>query len=166
MASFREQDPSKEDRVRPRQVASLLARVLQDRLTKGLADPRFRGLVSVTDVGVSADLRSAVVKVSVLPAKYGPRVLHALASARGVFRSQIRSETSLRRIPELEFRLDDSLKRDAELAAAIREGRTDDAGTASLDREGPDPEADGITEPSVRPTDRVSEAGQPDEDLT
>ena len=162
MASHRELDPSNADRVRPRQVASLLARVLQERLAKGLADPRFRGMVSVTEVDLAPDLRSAVVRVSVLPDKYGPRVLHALGSARGLLRKQIRSETSLRRIPELEFRLDDSIKRDAALAEAIRDHDVEEL--EPVDREGPDHDSEDMNAPSGDANDRNVGADESGED--
>jgi ribosome-binding factor A len=121
-------------RIRTRQVSSLLSRVIQDRLSRGIADPRMRGMVSVTSVEPSSDLRSAVVMVSVLPGEYGKRVLMALQSARGLFQRQIKKETSLKHVPALIFRLDDSIKRDAEIARAVRECEPPD----SQDENGPD----------------------------
>ena len=53
-------DPLNGDSFRPLQVSSLLSRVIQERLARGLSDPRYRGLVSVTEVKVGSDLRTAV----------------------------------------------------------------------------------------------------------
>ena len=142
MASSRDMDPLNGDRVRPLQVSSLLRRVIQERLARGLSDPRYRGLVSVTEVKVGSDLRTAVVLVSVLPEKYGSRVLHALKSATSLLRRQIRSETALRRVPELEFRLDDSIKRDAQIAESIREHNTEDDDIDADSHDGDDEEED------------------------
>jgi len=100
-----------------------------------------RGMVSVTEVEPSSDLRSAVVKVSVLPAEYGKRVLQALKSARGLLQRQIKQETSLKHVPELSFKLDDSIKRDAEIARVLREDEDvttqaqEEDGSESTDRE-------------------------------
>ena len=121
MRSARQFESDGEHSIRTRQVGSLLTRVIQDRLARGLADPRMRGMVSVTDVEPSSDLRSATVEVSVLPAEYGKRVLQALKSARGLLQRQIKQETSLKHVPELSFRLDDSIKRDAEMARVLRQ---------------------------------------------
>ena len=121
MQSASELEFNGDSRIRTRQVSSLLSRVIQDRLSRGLADPRMRGMVSVTGVKPSPDLRSAVVLVSVLPSEYGKRVLMALKSAKGLFQRQIKKETSLKHVPELIFQLDDSIKRDAEIARAVRE---------------------------------------------
>ena len=121
MQSASELEFNGDSRIRTRQVSSLLSRVIQDRLSRGLADPRMRGMVSVTGVKPSPDLRSAVVLVSVLPGEYGKRVLMALKSAKGLFQRQIKKETSLKHVPDLIFQLDDSIKRDAEIARAVRE---------------------------------------------
>ncbi|MSR43952.1 MAG: 30S ribosome-binding factor RbfA [Phycisphaerales bacterium] len=90
---------------RPAQVASVLQRALQDRIVRGLSDPRLQGMVSVIEVRMSPDLLHATAKVSVLPADRGPLSLAALKSAVGFFRSSLRETTSLRRVPQLTFEL-------------------------------------------------------------
>ena len=122
MARRRFEEPSRETSIRPDRIGSLLGRIIQERLVKGFADPRIRGMISITGVDVAPDLRSAIVKVSVLPDQYGARTLSGLRSVTGVLRRTIRDQTALRRVPDLEFRLDDSLKRAAELDDAIRAG--------------------------------------------
>jgi len=90
---------------RPAQVASVLQRAIQERIVRGLADPRLQGMVSVQEVRMSPDLSSARIKISVLPTDRGPLSLAALRSAVGFFRSSLRESTSLRRIPQLIFEL-------------------------------------------------------------
>ena len=90
---------------RPAQVASVLQRALQDRIVRGLSDPRLQGMVSIQEVRLSPDLLAARIKVSVLPADRGPLSLAALRSAIGFFRSSLRETTSLRRVPQLIFEL-------------------------------------------------------------
>ena len=140
MRSERDMDRAGGKSIRNLQVGSLLCRVIQDRLSRGIADPRMRGMVSITGVETSPDLNTAIVRVSVLPDKYGSRVLGALKSATGILQRQIRSETSLKRVPRLEFRLDESLKRDAELTQSIRDGLGEDISEVD-DREGLDQES-------------------------
>jgi ribosome-binding factor A len=122
MARRRFEEPSREASIRPDRIGSLIGRIVQERLVRGFADPRIRGLVSITGVDVSPDLRTAMIRISVLPDRYGPRTLSGLRSVAGLLRRVVRDETSLRRVPAFEFRLDDSLKRAAALDDAIREG--------------------------------------------
>ena len=118
-------DPAQEESIRPDRIGSLLLRIIQERLVRGFADPRIRGLVSVTAVEVTPDLRSAIVRVSVMPAQYEKRTLAGLRSVCGILRREVRDQTALRKVPELEFRIDDSLKHAAALDDAIREGLGD-----------------------------------------
>ena len=161
MARRRFQETQQTERIRPKQVSSVLSRVIQERIIRGFADPRIRGLVSVTKVELSADLLTAWIGISVLPDKYGTRVLAGLRSADGLFRKLVRDETSLRRVPRLIFRLDSSVKDEAALDAAIRDGldsvkRDDAEETDPVDpdrRDGPadtnasNPDRDGDSSP-------------------
>lgn len=116
---------------RPAQVGSLLARTLQERLARGLHDPRYRGLVSILEVRVSPDLADATVFVSVLPAEAGPLSVEALRHAARHLAGEMLKRTRLRRIPRLHFRLDDRLKQAATLEASIRSGLDLDTAAAS-----------------------------------
>ena len=51
------------------QVASTLKRATQEVLSRGLADPRVQGLLTVTRVDVSADLANATLYCTVNPAR-------------------------------------------------------------------------------------------------
>jgi ribosome-binding factor A len=134
MARRRFEDPDRGQSIRPDRIGSLIARILQERIVRGFADPRIRGLISVTGVEVAPDLRNALVRVSVLPASDGPRTIGGLRSMSGFLRRIVRDETSMRRVPDLDFRLDESLKHDAALDEAIRDGF--DPGSSSSDLEG------------------------------
>lgn len=127
--------PSRRDEGGPRrlQVGVLLQRTLQERLVKGLNDPRYRGMVSILEVRVSPDLADATVFVSVLPAERGPLTLAALEHARGHLAAHLRKAIRLRRVPRLSFRLDDRLKKAASLESAIRAGVADVAEDAAED---------------------------------
>ena len=103
-------------------VASSIQRAIQAALSRGLGDPRIRGLVSVTSVDVSPDLADARVRVSVVPMKYEPRVLRGLESAAGRLRKEISNHARIRRVPKLSFEIDRSIKRQAELEALVSDG--------------------------------------------
>ncbi|MBU3729442.1 MAG: ribosome-binding factor A [Phycisphaerales bacterium] len=90
---------------RAAQVGAVLHRALQQRIARGLSDPRLQGLVSILEVHVTPDLSQARVRVSVLPADRGPLSLSALRSAAGHLRASVRDSVDLRRVPELSFEL-------------------------------------------------------------
>jgi len=100
-------DPAAEVAIsrRPAQVGAVLHRALQQRIARGLSDPRLQGLVSILEVRVTPDLSRARVRVSVLPADRGPLSLSALRSAAGHLRASVRDSVHLRRVPELSFEL-------------------------------------------------------------
>jgi ribosome-binding factor A len=87
-----------------------------------LKDPRIVGLVTVTGVRVTPDLREATVFVSVLGGDKRRRATMAgLESARGVLQARINRELKLRRTPMLAFSYDDSVERGVEMSKLIDE---------------------------------------------
>ena len=120
---------------RQRQVAELLHQEISLLIQSQVDDPRL-GLVTVTDVDVTPDLRLAHVYVSVLGGDDEVKqALAGLKSATGFFRHELGSALSLRFIPELSFRLDKSLEQglhidqllDSLHAEAPADGDEDDA---------------------------------------
>ncbi len=108
------------------QVASVIRRAVQAVLSKGLNDPRVRGLLSVTRVEVSDDLARAAVLVSVLPPEQADLTLHGLRHAARHIQIRVREMVRMRRMPRLVFRLDESIKREAGIYSAITEARRSD----------------------------------------
>ncbi|MCH2135028.1 MAG: 30S ribosome-binding factor RbfA [Phycisphaerales bacterium] len=109
----------------------VLQRALQKRLAKGLADPRVRGLISVTRTSLSPDRADARVWISVLPEAHAQLTLHGLQAAAAKIRKELGETVRMRRLPRLHFLLDDSIKKEAQVLRAIDEGRARDrdAGT-------------------------------------
>ncbi len=110
------------DGIRVSKVASTIRNAVQGALSRGLGDPRIRGLVSITEVDVSPDLADALIRISVLPEQYESRVLRGLSSANGRFRREVQQATRLRRIPRIRFELDKSLKRQARIESLLSGG--------------------------------------------
>lgn len=93
-------------------VRKALIREVSDLLQTRLKDPRISGIVSVTDVELSADCRHAKVFVSILgEADDQNNTMEALASSTGFIRTEIAKRISLRFTPEIKFMIDDSLER-------------------------------------------------------
>lgn len=110
---------------RTQQVASTLTRLLQERLARGLADPRVRGLVTVTRVELSDDLSRAVVKVTVMPEEHESLTLHGLRSAAAKIRRDVGERLRLKHMPELVFVIDEGMKEQAKVMALLAKDRAE-----------------------------------------
>jgi ribosome-binding factor A len=74
-----------------------------------LKDPRIAGLVTVTEVRVTPDLKHARVFVSVIGnQKEQKSTIQGLAAAVGFIRHELTERIQLRRAPEIHFTLDHS----------------------------------------------------------
>ena len=98
-----------------------------------LKDPRL-GFVTVTEVDVAKDLRTAKVYVSVL----GPEVdwqasLEALESARGYIRNWLAPRLRMRSIPHLTFHPDRSMAHAAHIQTVLEQLRTEKRAEAEDD---------------------------------
>jgi ribosome-binding factor A len=88
---------------------------------RDLKDPRI-GMVTVTGVRVTPDLREATVYVSVLGgAKRREASLAGLESAHGVLQARINRELTLRRTPHLTFEYDETVERGVRMTKLIDE---------------------------------------------
>lgn len=105
---------------------------------RDLKDPRI-GLVTVTGVQVTPDLREATVFVSVLGNEKARRAsLAGLTSAHGVLQARINRELSLRRTPTLVFAYDDAVERGVRMTKLIEDlaaDLPDEPGSADDDRD-------------------------------
>lgn len=108
---------------RTSRVNDLLREELADLLQREVKDPRVgRGLVSITEVQVSADLRHATVFVSHLGEDgERPAVLEGLARAAHFLHNELMHRLKMRSVPDLVFRFDPSIERGARLSSLIEE---------------------------------------------
>ena len=95
---------------RTERVQSLIRHELGQILQQEIKDPRIAGLVSITNVDVSPDLRRARVFISV----YGSsdveeHAMQALGSAKNFLRHELGQRLDLRYAPELDLHLDHSM---------------------------------------------------------
>ena len=86
-----------------------------------LKNPNVTGLISVTKVKVSNDLKYAKVYVSILNAKNLKDTLAGLKKSSGFIRSELARRVNLRNTPELVFELDDSLEYGAKIDTILKE---------------------------------------------
>ena len=86
-----------------------------------LKNPNVTGLISVTKVKVTNDLKFARVYVSVLNAKNVKDTIAGLKKSSGFIRSELARRVNLRNTPELIFELDDSLEYGAKIDTILKE---------------------------------------------
>lgn len=84
-------------------------------------DPRVTGMVSVTAVEVTQDLKYAKVYISVLDKDDSGQVLKGLKSAAGYLRRELGRSLNLRNTPELTFFRDDSMAKGARILEMLRD---------------------------------------------
>jgi ribosome-binding factor A len=73
------------------------------------------GLITVTYVKTSADLKSARVGISVLPASLSGTALKLLRRAAGAFSGELRKKLDLKAIPRFNYEIDPGEQRRSEI---------------------------------------------------
>ncbi len=86
-----------------------------------LKNPNATGLISVTKVKVTNDLKYAKIYVSILNSKNNKETLAALKKSSGFIRSELAKRVNLRNTPELIFEFDDSLEYGAKIDNILKE---------------------------------------------
>lgn len=114
---------------RVRKIADRIKVVVAEMLERRIKDPRL-GFVTVTDVRVSGDTQQATIFYTVLGAEADLASTEAaLASAKGIIRSEVGKQLGTRHVPTLEFihdalpetarHIDEVLARAAEIDASV-----------------------------------------------
>ncbi len=86
-----------------------------------LKNPNVTGLISVTKVKVTNDLKFAKVYVSILNSKNIKDTLAGLKKSAGFIRTELAKRVNLRNTPELIFELDDSIEYGAKIDTILKE---------------------------------------------
>jgi len=89
-------------------------------LLRNIKDPRVnQGMISVTAVDTTSDLRQAKVYLSVYDLRSEKEFQKGLKSASGFLRRELGQALSLRHTPELLFELDKSIERGARISTIL-----------------------------------------------
>ena len=136
---------------RAEQMSSVIHRAAQSVLNAGCGDPRLDGvMLTITSVKVTADLRTAVLNVSVLPQDKERRALAGLKAASKHVRRQVGDLVSVHQLPEFIFKIDKAAKRQAEVLDALSRVRAEEEQRAA--KLGEDAESAEKTEPAHEPS--------------
>jgi len=107
---------------RAQRVAEEMKREISDILRNELKDPRTTGLISVTNVNLTRDLRHAKVFISVFGSELEQQeTLTALSRAVGFVRTEVGRRIRLRHTPQISFLLDKSIAYGAHINRVLRE---------------------------------------------
>ena len=107
-------------------------------LIRTLKDPRVSatGMVSITRVDTTGDLRYSRIYISALDKSQEKDILKGLKSAAGYLRRELGAALRLRYTPELQFIADDSIQYGAHILGLIHEvARKDEAREAEAETE-------------------------------
>jgi ribosome-binding factor A len=108
-----------------------IARVIRESVSKtilsGLNDPRINGLISVTEVDVSPDMKNATVYLSImtLENRGQQRVFEAVCHATGHIQHQLGNELTGKCCPQLQFKQDEKVKKTLETLRLIEEAENE-----------------------------------------
>jgi ribosome-binding factor A len=117
------------DHRRSERVAEGIREEVATFLAEDAKDPRIIGLVTITGVDVTRDLRHAKIFVSIMGSDAERQAtLEGLESAAGHLRSRIGRALRLRVAPEIAFRYDESIARAAKIEALLAELREPPSG--------------------------------------
>ncbi|WP_322817533.1 30S ribosome-binding factor RbfA [Tepidiforma sp.] len=121
--------------MRTTRVGELLRAEIAELLLREVKDPRIgRGMVTITEVQVSPDLRRAVVYVSHLgTSEEREEALAGLRHSAPFLHRELVHRLSLRNVPELVFRFDPSIERGARLAELIQRVSAERRGEETVD---------------------------------
>jgi ribosome-binding factor A len=108
---------------RQEKLASIIREAVSDVLLRGLGDPRVEGVISVTEVKMTPDMRTADVFISIMSAKdpTGKKCFDGIRHASGYIQSQVASYINMRFCPVLQFHLDEKIKKVMETMRLIDE---------------------------------------------
>lgn len=110
------------DYSRSRRIAEQIQRELAGLVRLELKDPRVAGLLTITDVEVSADQSHAKVFFTLLGDETRVKeTTTGLTRAAGFLRTQLAQRMKLRTVPTLEFKYDASVERGMKLSRLIDE---------------------------------------------
>jgi len=100
----------------------MLRKQLSELISREVKDPRLAQIVSITQVRVSPDLRSARVSVSILgDAEEKDETMAGLGAAASFLRRQMKGRISLRYVPFITFQRDDSIEDGVRLSSLLHE---------------------------------------------
>jgi ribosome-binding factor A len=114
---------------RNERIAEEIKKVISQIISNDLKDPRIDGLISVTKVDVTKDLRHATIYISL----YGDKkkkdtTFEVINNAKGYIRRELASKIRIKYIPEISFKMDKSIEYAIHINKLLEEVNNQDQG--------------------------------------
>ena len=90
-----------------------MARVISQALLEEVKNPKIKGIVSVTSVHVTEDLKFANINTD--------EVLEGLNQIKGFLRKRVAEEIEIRYIPEIRVKIDDSIEHAVKISKLLND---------------------------------------------
>lgn len=100
-------------------IAEEIKKVVSEMIQNELKDPRIKGLISVTKINLTKDLKFCKIYISVLGADK-EEVLSGIKSGAGYMRKELGQRVQIRILPELQFVIDNSMEYGAHIDQVIK----------------------------------------------
>ncbi|MBL4808999.1 MAG: 30S ribosome-binding factor RbfA [Phycisphaerales bacterium] len=97
-------------RRRAQQISSTLQRELQKVMARGFNDPRIRGLITITKVELTDDLKNAKAYISVMPEERAELTMHGIKAASKRIRRDVMERIHMKEMPSLRFVYDHGMR--------------------------------------------------------
>ena len=101
-------------------IAEEIKKVISEMIQNELKDPRVKGLISITKVMLTKDLKFCKIYVSVMGADK-EEVIQGIKSGAGYMRKELGNRVQIRILPELQFVIDDSIEYGAHIDKVIKD---------------------------------------------
>jgi len=101
-------------------------RELSKIIDQDLKNPNITGLISVTKVKTSPDLKIARVYISILGSKSKKNTIDGLKNATGFIRTELAKRVNLRYTPELIFEMDETMEYGAKIDKILKDLKAND----------------------------------------
>lgn len=98
-----------------------LKKELSQIISYELKNPDATGMISVTRVKITPDLKYAKVYVSIFNSKNIKETMEGLKKSSGFIRTELAKRINLRNTPELIFEIDDSMEYGAKIDSILKE---------------------------------------------
>ena len=113
--------PNKNNNNRMGRIGEEYKKELSQIIDRELKDPSITGMISVTKVKVTNDLKYAKIYISILNSKDEKATIEGLKKSSGFIRTELAKRVNLRNTPELIFEIDDSMEYGAKIDSILKE---------------------------------------------
>ena len=102
-------------------IAQAIKRVVSETILNNMSDPRITGLVSVTEVKLSPDLREAAIFLSIYAETENKKktTFKAIEHARGLLQTEVAHELDIRFCPKISLHMDEKMQKTMETMKLI-----------------------------------------------